>query len=110
MVTFAAIIFKDFSEGKHASQKMGKFFIAIYHFFEHRKVLFYSFLVVSVALMAVAVSRISFRQNVTDFFPAAGDNDKTAEVFQNLNVKDKIVVLFSPRAGEPADSLIQAAE
>ena len=89
---------------------MSKIFIALYNFFEHHKVLFYSFLVVSIALMAVAVSRISFRQNVTDFFPAAGDNDKTAEVFQNLNVKDKIVILFSPRAGEPADSLIQAAE
>ncbi len=89
---------------------MSKIFIGLYHFFEHRKVLFYSFWAVSVALMAVAVLRISFRQNVTDFFPAAGDNDKTAEVFQNLNVKDKIVVLFSPRAGEPADSLIQAAE
>ena len=89
---------------------MSKIFIGIYNFFERHKPLFYSFLVVSVVLMALAVSRISFRHNVTDFFPATGDNNITAEVFQNLNVKDKIVVMFSPRSNEPADSLIQAAE
>ena len=89
---------------------MSKIFIGIYNFFERHKVLFYCFLILCVGAMAVAVSKITFRQNVTDFFPAASNNDNTAEVFQNLNVKDKIVVLFSPRDGEPADSLISTAE
>ena len=89
---------------------MSKIFIGIYNFFERHKVLFYCFLILCVGAMAGAVSKITFRQNVTDFFPAASNNDNTAEVFQNLNVKDKIVVLFSPRDGEPADSLINTAE
>lgn len=89
---------------------MSKIFIGLYHFFERHKVLFYSFLIVSVAAMSAALSQIKFRQNVTDFFPAASNHDITAEVFQNLNVKDKIVVLFSPFGDEPADSLIRTAE
>lgn len=89
---------------------MGKFFIGIYNFFGRHKVLLYLFLALSIVAMALSASKIKFSQNITDFFPSTGDKDKTAEVFNNLNVKDKIVILLSPRNGAPVDSLIQAAE
>lgn len=89
---------------------MSKIFILLYDFFERRKVLFYAFLVVCVALLSFWACQISFRQNVTDFFPSKGDHDYTSEVFQNLNVKDKMVVLLSPRNDAPTDSLISVAE
>jgi len=60
--------------------------------------------------MALAASRISIRQNITDFFPSKGEGDKTAEVFQNLNVKDQMVVIFSPVGDTPTDTLTASAE
>ena len=89
---------------------MGQFFISIYNFFERHKLLLYSFLIICVAAMVLAASRISIRQNITDFFPSKGEGDKTAEVFQNLNVKDQMMVIFSPAGNEPVDSLTNAAE
>ncbi|MBR5957790.1 MAG: transporter, partial [Salinivirgaceae bacterium] len=89
---------------------MSKFFIGIYNFFQKHKALLYSFLTICVVAMALAASRISIRQNITDFFPTKGEGDKTAEVFQNLNVKDKMVVIFSPVGNAPVDSLIVTAE
>ena len=89
---------------------MSKIFIGIYKFFQSHKALLYSFLTICVVAMALVASRISIRQNITDFFPTKGEGDKTAEVFQNLNVKDKMVVIFSPVGNAPVDSLITTAE
>lgn len=89
---------------------MSKIFIAIYNYFQRHKVLFYSFLLISIVLMVWATSLLKIRQNITDFFPTKGEGDKTAEVFQCLNVKDQMVVVFSPIGNAPIDSLIGCAE
>lgn len=90
---------------------MSKIFLGIYRFFSQRKALFYCFLTLSVLLMGFAASRIKLRQTVADFFPTKSNLDATSDVFQNLEITDKIMVMFSPADGTlQTDSLMRAAE
>ena len=90
---------------------MSKIFLGIYRFFSQRKALFYCFLSLSVLLMGVEASKIRLRQTVADFFPTKSNLDATSDVFQNLEITDKIMVMFSPADGTlHIDSLMRAAE
>ena len=83
---------------------MNKLFIYIYEWFERHRIAFYTILVSFVAVCIAMASQISLQENITNFF---NSSDKKNATFENLAVKDKIVVLFS---GEEPDSIISAAE
>lgn len=89
---------------------MNKFFIAIYNFLNKHKALLYTLLIGSIAIMGYAILSIEFRQNITDFFPSKSNHDVTSEVFQNLNVKDKIIITFTPKEKKSTDTLFQVAD
>ena len=56
--------------------------------------------------------QVKFEENITQFFPDTKDSQNTIKVFDNLKIKDKIIVMLSSadtcNAVEP-DSLIEAA-
>ena len=83
---------------------MNKLFIYIYEWFERHRIAFYTILVSFVAVCIAMASQISLQENITNFF---NSSDKKNATFENLAIKDKIVVLFS---GEEPDSIISAAE
>ena len=90
---------------------MGSFFVNIYSFFQRHKVLLYLSLVIVVAGMAYSALQIKFDENITHFFPQTKDTKNISTVFDNLKVKDKIIVMFSATDSlSEADSLILAAE
>lgn len=90
---------------------MNKIFLGIYRFFCQHKILFYSFLILSVVAMGISASKIRLRQTVADFFPSKTDLDATSDVFQNLEITDKIMVMLTPVDGTAsADSLMQVAD
>jgi predicted RND superfamily exporter protein len=84
---------------------MSKIFISIYDWFEKHRVAFFAILISFVVVLAIMASRVSFGENITSFFNNSSD-EKNA-TFENLAVKDKIVVLIS---GTDPDSIISSAE
>lgn len=93
---------------------MTKFFIALYNYFERHKFLFYLTLLSTTLLMAFFASQVRFEENVTRFFPDTKDARNAARVFDNLKVKDKIVLMLSPidstAAETEREALIEASE
>lgn len=92
---------------------MARFFITLYHFFRCHKALLYISLLVWTGAMLYCASQVRFEENVTSFFPKNGDKDYTSLVFDNLKVKDKIIVMFSMQdttAEADIDKLITCAD
>ncbi|WP_320053235.1 MMPL family transporter [uncultured Acetobacteroides sp.] len=92
---------------------MDTFFIRIYNFFYNRKPLLYSLMTGSILVLSFFAVKVNFDEDVTSFFPDGKDNQKTALVFKNLKVKDKIIILFSAadtsKTVDP-DRFIEASE
>ena len=84
---------------------MSKFFIHIYEWFERHRITFYVILFLSVAIFALMASQLSFQENITSFFN--NDDEKKNATFDNVAVKDKIIVMLS---GENPDDIISSAE
>ena len=92
---------------------MDTFFIRIYSYFHSRRPLLYSLMAGCVLFLSFFAVKVSFDEDVTSFFPDGKDSQKTALVFKNLKVKDKIIILFSAadttKTSDP-DRLIEASE
>ena len=91
---------------------MTQFFIGLYDYFERHKILFYMSLISCVLLMGFFALQVRFEENITQFFPDTKDSQNTIKVFDNLKIKDKIIIMLSSadtcHQVEP-DSLIEAA-
>ena len=91
---------------------MTQFFIGLYDYFERHKNLFYLSLISCVLLMGFFALQVRFEENITQFFPDTKDSQNTIKVFDNLKIKDKIIIMLSSadtcHQVEP-DSLIEAA-
>lgn len=91
---------------------MTQFFIGLYDYFERHKILFYLSLISCVLLMGFFALQVRFEENTTQFFPDTKDSQNTIKVFDNLKIKDKIIIMLSSadtcHRVEP-DSLIEAA-
>ena len=91
---------------------MTQFFIGLYDYFERHKILFYLSLISCVLLMGFFALQVRFEENITQFFPDTKDSQNTIKVFDNLKIKDKIIIMLSSadtcHRVEP-DSLIEAA-
>ena len=74
---------------------MTKLFIQLYEFFQRHKFLLYSSLVVWVAIMAYFALQIRFEENVARFMPDTKSAEVAGKVFENLKIKDKIIVMLS---------------
>ena len=83
-------------------------FIAIYHFFRKHKAVFYTVLTALFAVSAFFASEVRFEENINSFLPDDGDSRLAVEVFDNLTVKDKIVIMLSD--AEDRGSLISASD
>ena len=91
---------------------MTQVFIGLYDYFERHKILFYLSLISCVLLMGFFALQVRFEENITQFFPDTKDSQNTIKVFDNLKIKDKIIIMLSSadtcQRVEP-DSLIEAA-
>jgi len=74
---------------------MGEFFVAIYEYFQRRRLLLILSLISVVAAMALFAYRIKFEENITKIFPDTGGSVKIAEVFDNIKYNDRIIFIFS---------------
>lgn len=76
---------------------MSKLFVHIYNYLECHKVLRYLLLAGSFLLMLFFAIQVKFEEDITRFFPDTQDARSTEIVFQNLKIKDKIIVMLSSR-------------
>lgn len=79
---------------------MTEFFIRIYRYFRKHRLCLWLLLGLSVVAMAMCSLRLEFDENITSFFPDTGDSRNMVEVFDNLQVSDKFIVMFSPYSCE----------
>lgn len=87
---------------------MKDMFVSIYHFFRRHRVLFYAVMVLSFILSGYFASKVSFEENINSFLPDDEDSHLAVEVFDNLTIKDRIVVMVS--GPDDKDSLALAAD
>lgn len=84
---------------------MSRPFLYVYEWFQRHPRTFYLFLTLCVVSSVVMASRITLQENITNFF---SDSDEgKGSVFENIEVKDRIVVMIS---GANPDSIVEAAE
>lgn len=76
---------------------MSNFFVTLYNFFERNKLLLYSSLILCVGIMLFFTLQLRFEENITSFLPDKKNEKNLNYVFNNLKVKDKIVVMFSAK-------------
>ena len=87
---------------------MTNFFLRIYDFLAKRRWLAVSLAVVLTALFAFLASRVRYEEDIAKFLPNGGDHRKSQEVYQQFAAQSRIVVVFSPAAGDSLDT--EAAE
>lgn len=81
---------------------MTGFFTRLYDFFEKHRVLMYVLLAFSVAVLVLGCLRLRFNENITSFLPDNESSHNMVEVFDNLDVSDRFVIMLSSK-GEETD-------
>lgn len=91
---------------------MHRIFVKIYNFFRRHRPVFWVSMFSSFAIFLFMASKIHLEENITSFFPS-GNSSHMAEVYSNLKVSDKILIMFSSADGsidpDKEDSLFSAA-
>lgn len=83
---------------------MSSFFVNLYKYFTRHKIILYLSLVSSIAIMSYFAIQLRFEENITQFFPDTKNEKNLNAVFENLRIKDKIIVMFSSsNNGEEVD-------
>lgn len=89
---------------------MNKIFTALYDLFRRHPKSLWTLLALSTLGMGYIATRLSFSEDIAAFLPD-DRGGKTAEVFENLRIKDKIVILIdAPSSPATPDRLIEAAD
>ena len=81
-------------------------FLVLYNWFAQRRWLLFTWLVVLLGAFGWMASQVRFDENISSFFGDQEDPHQRA-LFENLKVKDKLVVMFS---GDDPDRLIEQAD
>lgn len=81
---------------------MSHFFVNLYHYFTRHKVILYLSLIASIVIMSGFALQLKFEENIAQFFPDTKNEQNLNAVFDNLRIKDKIIVMFSS-SGKPQD-------
>lgn len=92
---------------------IASFFLFLYNYLKCRKILLYGSLIVIIAFLVYYASSIKLSEDPTRFFSSKQDLGKSANLFSQISVKDKIIILFEKRNDPPNDvtkELILVAE
>ena len=81
---------------------MTKLNIALYKYFDRKKWLMYSLMIISFIAFGFIGSKLTYEEDITKLLPSTENGGSENLVFSNLRVKDKIFVLFT---GEASDNL-----
>ena len=74
-------------------------FLSIYRFFEKRKWMLWTLLIVSTVVFAFFGFQLEYEEDMSKLLPLTEEAQNSDIVFDNLKVKDKIFVQFVSRGG-----------
>lgn len=74
---------------------MSSFFIAIYRFFQKHLGILYTCMFLLFILMGYFALKVNYEEDITKFIPNSAESNRINAVFQNLKVKDKLIVIVS---------------
>lgn len=83
---------------------MSRFFIALYRYFRTHRLAFWLSLVLSTVFFGFFALRVRLEQDMAAFFPETEDARQSLNVFSNLNVSDRVIVLLSEADGADPES------
>lgn len=95
---------------------MNELFVALYEYFRRHRIMLYGSLVLLVVMMGWFASRVKLREDISQFFPDTRNTRMVNDVFRNIRIKDKVILMVSAadkerhetdteRLAEVADSL-----
>ena len=79
---------------------MVQFFLNIYDFLQARRRLCMSMLAVVTVILLVMVSSLKYNENVYDFLPISGNEQKAITLYQDITGGQRIFAMFSQKDGE----------
>ncbi len=83
-----------------------RFFISLYRFFEKKRVLLFTLMVVSAGIFVYFGLQIKYEENIVKLLPQTGTAAQSGLAFEDLRVKDKIFIQITGRNGRiDTDSL-----
>lgn len=71
---------------------MRRLFVNIYRFFEKRRIVMWSFLLLLIAVLAWGITRLNFVEDIGSFFPKNGDNQRINYAYQHIGSDNRIVL------------------
>ncbi len=93
---------------------MSNFFVHIYDYLSQKRILRNILMLGSFVLLLLFALQLRFEEELTRFFPDNADSKTNELVFQNLKIKDKIIVMVSTydsaREEELLDTVVLAGE
>lgn len=82
---------------------MDRIFIPIYHFLRKNRILMYFLMIASSVVFLYFGSKIVFIEDITKLLPQEGAASKSTLVFDNLKVKDMIILQVAADNKEPSE-------
>jgi len=82
---------------------MVKFFVNIFDFLQKRRPFCFGLLALVVAVLVVMVSSLRYNENIYDFLPVSGNDQKAITLYQDITGGQRIVVMFSNGGGGTSD-------
>lgn len=90
---------------------MIRLLVSLYRFFQHKKVLFYAILALSVGGLAYTASKVQLQEDISRFLPNVDNSGNIGRVFKNMKVTDKLVLVFTAKTDQATqDSLVAACD
>ena len=72
---------------------MNKLILKLYDFFKLHRGLMITVLAVLTVLLGLLVSRINYKEDITDFLPLDGNKQEAMRMFQNLSGANRIIAI-----------------
>lgn len=79
---------------------MANLFIILYRFFQKRKPALFSLVILLFIFLGYFALKVKYEEDITRFIPNTADSKNINAVFQNLKVKDKVILLFSSKTDD----------
>lgn len=91
---------------------MARFFLHIYDFLQKRRRLCMLLLTLTIAVLIALVCTLRYNENIYDFLPLSGNDQKALTLYQNISGGQRIVAMFSKTKGDSIDNerLAEAAD
>lgn len=91
---------------------MARFFLHIYDFLQKRRRLCMLLLTLTIAVLIALVCTLRYNENIYDFLPLSGNDQKALTLYQDISGGQRIVAMFSKTKGNSIDNerLAEAAD